>query len=190
VAPVTVRNRLTAFLMLGQFRIDGDPVPEWIGQIEDEHQRKRMLDNYESLASFSRARLNGIIGLFRSLIDYVVIRELAVLQEDRLYDNIVSYIRGQLRSEIKLPDMARKLGKSVSTLSQYLRKKHGTSFKSLVTEFRLELVDQFIKEHPDSSIAEIAAASGYKYQFYLSRIFKKQRGIAPGVYREQFRGRR
>ena len=83
--------------------------------------------------------------------------------------------------------MARKLGRSVSTISQFLRKNYHTSFKNLQLEARLKLAEQFWQNDPDATVAETAFAAGFRDQFYFSRVFHRMRGMPPGKYRSQLR---
>lgn len=177
VAPVFIHGKCAGFLMIGQFRVD-DTLPSGNEELEQFYCR---------LPKFSHEKLTAITGLFRTLIDYISIRELAILQSDRLRLDIDRYIARHGHEDIKLPDMAKKLGKSVSSISQFLRRNYGTGFKELLISHRLHLVESFWKSNPEATVAEAAYASGFQDQFYFSRLFRSRRGITPGEYREQLR---
>ena len=177
VAPVFIHGKCAGFLMIGQFRVDdalpsGDPVLE---------------NSYRRLPKFTREKLTAITGLFRTLIDYISIRELAVLQSDQLRLDIDRYIARHGHEDIRLPDMAKKLGRSVSSISQFLRRNYGTGFKELLINHRLHLAESFLRANPEATVAEAAFAAGFQDQFYFSRLFRNRRGITPGEFREQLR---
>ena len=177
VAPVFIHGKCAGFLMIGQFRVDdalpsGDPVLE---------------NSYRQLPKFTREKLTAITGLFRTLIDYISIRELAVLQSDQLRLDIDRYIARHGHEDIRLPDMAKKLGRSVSSISQFLRRNYGTGFKELLINHRLHLAESFLRANPEATVAEAAFAAGFQDQFYFSRLFRNRRGITPGEFREQLR---
>ncbi|MCQ2378104.1 MAG: PocR ligand-binding domain-containing protein [Victivallaceae bacterium] len=190
IAPICVHGKTAGFLMIGQFTLDEAKMPEWIDGIEDEKKREEMRRAYLELPSFSQEKMDGILGLFKTLIDYIAVRELAVVQDDRLRQEIDRYIEKHATGAIRLPEMAKKLRRSVSTISQFLRRNYHTNFKDLVIEYRLTQAERFWKAHPDASVAEAAFAAGFSDQFYFSRVFRKRRGVPPGVFRAQFRGRR
>ncbi|MBR2373145.1 MAG: PocR ligand-binding domain-containing protein [Lentisphaeria bacterium] len=177
VAPVFLHGKCAGFLMIGQFRID-DELPSGTPELQE---------YYRKLPRFSAEKLAAITGLFRTLIDYISIRELAVLQSDQLRLDIDRYIAKHGHEDIKLPDMARKLGRSVSSISQFLRRNYGTGFKELLIAHRLKLAESFLRSHPEATVAEAAFAAGFQDQFYFSRLFRQRRGVPPGEYREQLR---
>ena len=116
-----------------------------------------------------------------------MIRELAVLQSDQLRLDIDRYIERHGREDIKLPDMAKKLGRSVSSISQFLRRNYGTGFKELLIEHRLKLAERHWRSHPEATVAEAAFEAGFQDQFYFSRLFRRRRGMTPGEFREHLR---
>lgn len=185
LAPVCIRGVPAGFVMIGQFRLEGDSIPDLPG-VKPQLLRQ-MHQAYNALPCFSQEKLNAILGVLRTLIDYITVRELAVLQGDRLRTEIDRYIEKHVTEDIRLPDMAKKLGRSVSTISQFLRKNYQTTFKGLLLESRLKLAEKFWRTHPDATVAEVAFASGFRDQFYFSRVFHKLRGMPPAQYRDQMR---
>lgn len=183
LAPVCIRGVPAGFVMLGQFRLEGDTVP----QLPDTSAEmlRQMQESFDALPCFSEEKLQAILGVLRTFIDYITVRELAVLQGDRLREEIDKYIEKHATEDIRLPDMAKKLGRSVSTISQFLRKNHQTTFKGLLLEKRLNIAEQFWRNNPDATVAEVAFASGFRDQFYFSRVFHKLRGTPPGRFRDQ-----
>ena len=177
VAPVFLHGHCAGFLMLGQFRTDDTPPP---GPPE-------LQACYRALPMFTPEKLAAVTGLFRTLVDYISIRELAVLQSDQLRLDIDRYIDRHGREDIKLPDMAKKLGRSVSSISQFLRRNYGTGFKELLIEHRLKLAERHWRSHPEATVAETAFEAGFQDQFYFSRLFRRRRGMTPGEFRERLR---
>ena len=58
-----------------------------------------------------------------------------------------------------------------------------------LTRWRMDLAAQRLRD-TDDTVAAIAAAVGYRSEYAFSRAFTRHRGIAPGRYRHQARGRR
>lgn len=184
IAPIFVHDQLVGFLMIGQFRT-GDAPSEQILMRCTPAQRQLLLRAFESVPKFSGEKLENILGLFRMLLDYIVVRELAVLRGGHLRNEIDRYLEQHCTEDIRLPEMARKLGRSVSTISQFLRRNYQTSFKELLIERRLDLAEQYWQTHPEASVSETAFAVGFSDQFYFSRVFRKRRGIPPGAFRDR-----
>ena len=185
LAVVKIHNLPAGFVMMGQFRMEGDKMPE-LPELDPE-QTELLRNKFNALPCFSADKLQAILNMLKTLIDYITVREFAVLQGDRLRSEIDKYIERHLTEEIRLPDMAKKLGRSVSTISQLLRKNYHTTFKNLVLEARLKLAEKQWRTTPDATVAEVAFAAGFRDQFYFSRVFHRLRGISPGKYRNQLR---
>lgn len=185
LAVVRIKDQPAGFVMMGQFRLEGDQMPEFPGL--DAAQLQKLKNAYDALPCLSSEKLQAVTGVLRTLIDYITVREFAVLQSDYLHSEINKYIERHITEDIRLPEMARKLGRSVSTISQFLRKNYHTSFKNLQLEARLKLAEQFWQNNPDATVAEAAFASGFRDQFYFSRVFHRMRGLPPGKYRVQLR---
>jgi len=180
LAVVRLKDRPAGFVMMGQFRLEGDQMPDFPGL--DAARKRKLTNAYNALPCFSKEKLQAITGVLRTLIDYITVRELAVLRGDFLRQEINKYIERHVTEDIRLPDMARKLGRSVSSISQFLRKNHHTSFKNLHLEARLKLAEQYWQNNPDATVAETAFAAGFRDQFYFSRVFSRMRGMPPGKY--------
>ncbi len=187
IAPIFIQDRLAGFMMIGQFRISDAPPECILNRCRGQEDREALVAAFRQLPRISIEKLNSVLGLFKVLIDYVVVRELAVLQGDRLRNDIDRYLEVHCTEDIRLSDMARKLGKSVSTISQFLRRNYQTSFKELLIERRLARAEAFWHAHPNATVGEAAFAAGFSDQFYFSRVFRRRRGIPPGEYRDQRR---
>ena len=189
IAPVFIRDQLAGFLMIGQFRTGNAPSDRILMRCPPE-LRPKLRSAFEAVPRISGEKLEDVLGMFRLLLDYIVVRELAVLQGDRLRVEIDRYIDQHCTEDIRLPDMARKLGRSVSTISQFLRRNYRTGFKEQLIERRLMRAEQYWQIHPEASVAETAFAAGFHDPFYFSRIFRKRRGMPPGEYRNGLRANR
>ena len=152
-----------------------------------EEQRRKLEQAFRELPRISSEKLESMLGLFKMLIDYIVVRELAVLQGDRLRNDIDRYLERHCTEPIRLPEMAKKLGRSVSTISQFLRRNYRTSFKELLTERRLAKAEAYWMANPDATVGETAFAAGFSDQFYFSRVFKRHKGMPPGEFRARLR---
>ena len=185
LAPVMVRGVVAGFVMFGQFRIEGEEPPQWHGVPGAE--KEKLARAYSELPCFTAEKLKGILGVLKTLIDYIAVRELAVLQGDRLRAEIDKYIEKHATEDIRLPDMAKKLGRSVSTISQFLRRNYQTSFKGILLDARLAIAEKMWHNDPNATVAEVAFASGFRDQFYFSRVFRRRKGVPPGKFRSQMR---
>ncbi len=190
IAPVFIHDKLAGFLMIGQFRIDDEVPSGALQHCTNTEQRHRLSEAFREVPKIKAEKLSDMLGLFRILIDYICVRELAVLQGDRLRHDIDLYLEQHYTEEIRLPEMARKLGRSVSTISQFLRRNYQTSFKELLIEHRLRKAEEFWRANPEATVGETAFAAGFADPFYFSRVFRKRRGVPPAEFRDRKRNER
>ena len=185
LAPVYIHDVPVGFIMFGQFRLESDTLPEMPDATPA--QKRKLAAAFDALPCFSESRMNALLGMLKILIDYITVREFAVLKSDHLRTEIDLYIARFATEDIRLPDMARHLGKSVSAISQFLRKKYNTTFKTLLLNYRLKLVEKYWQHNINASVAEVAFNSGFRDQFYFSRVFHRHYGMPPAKFRNAMR---
>lgn len=81
-------------------------------------------------------------------------------------------------------DLARELGLSADHYTRIFRAVTGRSPRALIQMARLDRARQLMRESP-LSLSEIAEQTGYSDVFQFSRLFKRQMGMAPSVWRRE-----
>lgn len=99
---------------------------------------------------------------------------------------IISYLQEHVYEpqQLKLPQLAARFNISTTYLGEYFRKHTGQSIQEYVIEYKLKLVETRLG-YSNMRMQEIAEELGFTDESYLSRLFKKRRGITPGAYRKQ-----
>ncbi len=97
-----------------------------------------------------------------------------------------AHLRAHLGRPVSVPALARLVGLSPSHLSARFRTATGFSVLEYVKRLRMARARQLLitTEH---SIAEIAAATGYRDPFYFSRQFREVSGQSPRQFRQSAR---
>lgn len=96
----------------------------------------------------------------------------------------IFYIRGNYEKPLQLSDAAEACGVSAGYLSRLFGDQLGLSFIDYLTQVRMRVAEDLLVENK-LPIKEIAYAVGYQDPNYFSRIFKKQKGIAPTSYLQE-----
>ena len=183
VMPVMSDGELLGYVVFGQIR-GADTFPEKILLRFPRKERTELKKAYSSLPCFTAENMENLAGLMKLLVDYIVRSELISKGKDHLYYAAERYIEENLTEKITLPDAARHLGRSVSSLSHFLQNE-GTTFKRLLIEKRIQLAEKLLKEHPAMTIKEAADQSGFPDPYYFCRIYRKYRNRTPGEFRKQ-----
>lgn len=100
----------------------------------------------------------------------------------------VQMIQHELKTDIQLPDIARKVHMSRSYFSRCFRDIVGTTFQDYIRELRVQHAKLLLRE-TNKSIGWIASESGYPNERYFSRLFRETTGLVPRDYRKQYRKR-
>lgn len=99
---------------------------------------------------------------------------------------IVAYLQQYITEpeRLRIKAIANHFHFSPNYLGELFRERTGESIQDYVINYRLKLVETRLA-HSNMRIAEIAEELNFTDESYLSRLFKKHRGITPGAYRKQ-----
>lgn len=178
IAPVRVGDRLAGFFMFGQYRSAAAP-PDFI------RDDAETLAAWEALPLIGEEEEKNLLDMLRMLIDYIVKHEFIAFDGDRRMQRIEAFLRSRYAEPVTLKQLARHLACSESTLTHYLHRAHHTTFKQLLTGFRLDAAEALMKAEPELALAEIALRVGYPDSHYFSRVYRKTRGRPPGEFRSE-----
>ncbi|MCM3749379.1 AraC family transcriptional regulator [Paenibacillus pasadenensis] len=96
----------------------------------------------------------------------------------------VQYIQHQYMHDIKISDLADRLGFNRSYFCSIFKKYMMVSPKQYLMNIRIARACELMK-HSDLNISEIARSTGFNDPLYFSKIFKRQRFHSPQVYKSQ-----
>lgn len=100
--------------------------------------------------------------------------------------NAVQYMKAYYATPIKVETLAKIANCSVSNFFAAFKRQWGVSPIAYLNQYRLSLAVDLLRE-TQSSIKEIAAAVGIEDALYFSKLFKKNYGATPSVYRAAYR---
>ena len=89
----------------------------------------------------------------------------------------------RLKEEITISAWSRAVELNADYFARIFKRETGRRPMAWLNERRLQMAAQLLG-NTRKSVAEVAEACGFTCPFYLSRIFKKQFGVAPQVYRQ------
>lgn len=128
------------------------------------HEFKAILDKLFSLKNSSiREQKGTIYSLYRA----------------------VEYINKHYCSSIRLCNVAKEAGMSISSFVRIFKNNMGMNFSAYINKLRIAKAADMLKD-PNHSIFEIASACGYTNQFHFSRTFKKIMKTSPMTYKKNF----
>ena len=101
--------------------------------------------------------------------DELMTRITDLMESERIY----------LNSELKVFDVAARLGTNISYISDCIRTGCGCSFTNFVNGYRIRHAQELLRQHPDRKITQVCFASGFANEQTFFRIFKATTGMTP-----------
>ena len=106
--------------------------------------------------------------------DEVLIQRICnLLEQERLY----------LNCELKVADIADRLGTNKRYISDCINTQKGITFIQLVNKYRIEYAKRLLKDNPDIKITEVYIKSGFANETSFFRVFKAHTGLTPNQYK-------
>ncbi len=180
ICPVMLDQTLVGYVMVGQFRTQ-DRIPDAVClAVKRKNWRIDEVGKaFERVPKIQPEILPAMLALFSLLVKAIVREGIAAVHGDLIVERILYEIRRQPEKSLTLPDAARLVGRSRSSVSHLFQSKLGRSFKSCVVDIRLEKAEELLRHTPGITVKEAAARVGFDDVCYFSRIFRKRKGYPP-----------
>ena len=105
--------------------------------------------------------------------DELMRRIIALMEEEKPY----------LSSELKVSDLADKIGTSSRNVSDCIRNSTGSTFANFINAYRIDYAKQLMRQQPDMKISEVFLSSGFANETTFFRIFKAVTGMTPNEWK-------
>ncbi len=132
-----------------------------------------------SLFAF-KAGLMDVTAQFETLCEQMGIPRCSMM--NKKYMPLLSYVKDNLSSRMKIKDIALSLSYCPGTLSKNFRRDTGIGLKPYIEKMLTDKAQQMLLT-TNLSIAEIADTLDFCDPYYFSRFFKSQTGTSPRCYR-------
>ena len=105
-------------------------------------------------------------------------------QERNLEREVKTYVKDHLGEDITVTQIAEELHFNPQYLMRTFKAKSGLSIMEYITQTRLEYAKQILRD-TDLPIKSVALMVGYSDYAYFTRVFRKETGRTPSVYRSE-----
>ncbi len=139
--------------------------------------------------------LSGIYAAQDSYAVYLACREMLNQQSEELrargdHKNIVmerakAYINDHFAEQITLNNVAQAVFVNPSYLSRLFSESENCVFTEYVTNLRINMAKELLRENMNLKIYEVAENVGYNSPKYFIKVFKEKVGITPADYRSK-----
>jgi AraC-like DNA-binding protein len=105
-------------------------------------------------------------------------------EQEEAIRRALSYIHANYREQINLPDLLDLTGMSRTTFTRLFLRYAGACFSTRLNEVRLQAVCRELR-NSTKAVSSIALDHGFTQLSFFNRLFRRELGICPSVYREQ-----
>lgn len=105
---------------------------------------------------------------------------------DRVMNKITKHILEHYMEPLDLDSLAKEFNYNYNYLSSYFNSKNKEGFSGYLNKIRIEKSCEILKKE-DIPISDVSTMVGYSDHSYFCRVFKKNTGYTPSVYRRRFR---
>jgi branched-chain amino acid transport system substrate-binding protein len=101
-----------------------------------------------------------------------------------LRERVAKFVEDHLGEDLTVERIAQEVGLSPSRLMHLMRSSYNVSIGACVTKARIEAAKRLLR-CSDMTLSGVACAVGYNDHGYFTRVFKKQTGETPQLYRKR-----
>lgn len=101
---------------------------------------------------------------------------------EQLYERIMEVMetkRPYTDQDFDIPQLASMVRSNRTYVSKVINRQSGMNFRTWLAKYRINLVQQYLKENPEASLDELCVIAGYASKSSLFRHFKSITGYTP-----------
>lgn len=185
VAPIKMNDIILGYIMLGQVLEKGaerDKISDYASKyIFDSAELEKSV---KKLKQKSIHQLESLARLMEISTCYLEITNLISIDEENLILHLSNYISNNLRNDLSVENILEHFDISRSRLYEVSHKYFGMSIAKYIRHKRIMLSAEIL-EKKELPISEAAAAAGFTDYNYFSKVFKKELGMTPSMYKSK-----
>lgn len=153
---------------------------EW--GIFDSIKKEEVLKEFDLF--WSVEEIENHIKRYLFMISNVIQKKRALMNNNKLIDQIIQYLYNNYNENINLNTVAEHFEKNNSYISVLFKKETGRNFHNYITDIRIEKAKELL-ENSEDKIGSVAEQVGYINPKHFHVVFKKYVGISPKRYRNR-----
>lgn len=118
-----------------------------------------------------------------TLSSFVYGKKISEVDGQKMND-IFEYSLEHFSETVYLEDVSKVAAMSPNAFCKYFKKRTNKTYFQFLTEIRLEHACKLLRNHSDTSVADISAAAGFQTLSHFNRKFRQHKKCSPTVFRK------
>ncbi|MDF2724584.1 MAG: transcriptional regulator, AraC family [Paenibacillus sp.] len=107
-------------------------------------------------------------------------------KHDLRFEQIENFIRDNVSQKITAEDISRQMNMSIKQLDRIVKKETNRTLCTMINQMKLERIKHLL-ETTQCTLSDVAELVGYSNSYNMSRFFKREEGMSPGMYRHSLK---
>ncbi len=133
----------------------------------------------------TEAYVRSAARILHATASFLVLERMATIREDSAAAQLDAYLSAHYAKAITVEMACSALNVSRSKLYRLCEQIYGEGFSSHLRRLRLENAKQMLVNSPESTVAEVAEASGFADYNYFIALFSQMYGLSPRAWRKR-----
>ena len=123
--------------------------------------------------------------ILHATASYLILERMATLREDSAAAQLNAYLDAHFAQTFTVEELCEAMGLSRSRLYRLCSQLYGCGLSRHVRRLRIDHAKRLLADHPELSIADVAAQCGFADYNYFIAVFSREEGISPNAYRKR-----
>jgi len=180
--PLTLTKAKGSMTMSSSIALSGSFLPGRIPNVQPQQILHRILHMYES--SRGQRKMDSLslrLQLEQFIQDIITSTAGTNERKDERIERSIAYMEQHYIDKISMGRLAEEAGLAPVAYSRLFHKEMGATPVEYLSTIRMNKAKELLHKS-GSRVKEVAAAVGFRSEFYFSRMFQREIGIAPTLY--------
>ncbi len=184
VSPLYHFGILTGFLMMGQVVKDEEDKKIAAAALKKLSLSKgNFAEAVEDITVVNSDMIPSYVRIMTICAEYLTAKNAVTTGKSSVPERAKKYIEEHISEKFGITDICEALDCSKSTLLTSFKRTFGVTVNTYITERRLRRAAELLSDNK-RSISEISSICGFSDQSYFSKVFSKEYGIPPSMYKD------
>ena len=132
-----------------------------------------------SASSLKETKISLMLNLMACELSAVTSDSAVPTRNSKIVEQVTELIYSNPHSFYSCKEVASMFFVCERTLSNLFMKSHNVSFYNFQMNMKLEMVRQYLSDHPEALLCDVARNYGFYDEFHLGKAYKKKYGCSP-----------